>query len=1066
MGLAYHTRKLILLGIDKKDKTHYGHFAHELTHIIMHIVYKNKCLPYEEENLERKKLFDEIFTISYTIYKNDPDFEEIMKWCFGAYTNTSYSVQRAELIVRVIHIMAVYQNNKPRIQEVRERYKELFDFFENHVMPDLKTYLEVLTEDFELLTKIKKLSCVLKPSFEKKFTKLDKNIVIKTNSPLLTLLEFRKELISINSSVIQVDSRNLFVDLNAFKDDEKLTKFKNFMKSDQSTTLQRIIIDISKLPKECDERPEIFDLIPKELKYFLVVKVENFSPTTLYNLGFGELDELPTLYSFDDFEENTKEKFLHKNLKFQGNEMKIAQIMKILPHEIFNYFLENDEKVIKVNDGIVECLEKSKLNAFVNRIFLKKVKNERHEKEDKEKCNTRNPTPATPVTSPPSTEVLVEQEGILPYTVNFEYRETDPKEISEKFVILSDFAGTGKTSALKHTSEKIIKQNSTFWVSFVSLRTHSDVFENENFIKNVKKLIKDKRWFRKTIFCGKSSQELEKLNEGVKNIRESMKEELLELKRISIPKEENCESKYLFDRNTQGEKFDELNPGVKKLESKFSVENPGTKYQENKFMEQKFGQENLHSINKEINQEKKKLKGNSREENSGNKNTDETFEETSEIVHASRTISESQNDQLNTPDFREKKPSLSKKVRFQFDEESINQKYLNNIKRKSQEAKFGSKMINKPIAHNPQSEIVCRDFKTFNDNSKRVVLRKKVVQNVEIDPHWVEELLKSPDNEIFPHFVAKHILNLQHPVETSVLHHLYEENKFVILFDGFDEMSPQARKNFLKLCKCFKSRQLWISTQNRLEQEVERKLKTLAYSLRPLTNDEQIDILVKIWKDSSDETSTDKLRAHAEEMIKNFPPLITSDSTKSLGMPLPIVMAAEVYKNENKSKRFKICEVFRKYLKVDESELTKIHHFYALKKIICDQTLLEEILETDEFDFPESQLKTSKILFFDNSSQSYFEHEIFGEFFIADFIGNRLKRISFQPHFYKFLVDVLNNEDFRLVRFFLNDIVQEIESERKLKRCKDNFEVIFERVLKGTILKGSGSEVLGFNRGN
>lgn len=229
-----------------------------------------------------------------------------------------------------------------------------------------------------------------------------------------------------------------------------------------------------------------------------------------------------------------------------------------------------------------------------------------------------------------------------------------------------------------------------------------------------------------------------------------------------------------------------------------------------------------------------------------------------------------------------------------------------------------------------------------------------------------------------------------------------------------------------------------------MEQDFEKKLNTLAYSIEPFAEDETVEFLVETWKSDLNQCE-DNLRVNAKELIKNFPRLITSDTTQPIGMPLPISMAAEVYKNEVKPSKFKICDVFRKYLKVDSSELTQIHQFFALKIIVNDELRVLEIFEQEEKDFSESQISECKILHFDEG-RPYFDHDIFGEFFVAIFIASRLKRLGIQEPFFKFFVEVLNNDEHRLVRFFLNDIVDEIEGEKKIRFCGNNLKVIFKQL--------------------
>lgn len=198
-------------------------------------------------------------------------------------------------------------------------------------------------------------------------------------------------------------------------------------------------------------------------------------------------------------------------------------------------------------------------------------------------------------------------------------------------------------------------------------------------------------------------------------------------------------------------------------------------------------------------------------------------------------------------------------------------------------------------------------------------------------------------------------------------------------------------------------------------------------------------------------------------MIKSFPRLASSSSTQTLGMPLPICIAAEVYKDHDKPEgKFKVVDMFRKYLKVHESKLNRMHQFYALKTILkCEDEVLE-IFETESSDFTRQKKKT-QILHFDRPIP-YFDHDIFRDLFVADFIESRLKRIALQAPFFMFLIEILSNEEYRLIRFFLNDIVDEINTPRKVKYCVKNFRMIFENVfldpeLRWTNIRKRGSKI-------
>lgn len=104
--------------------------------------YKNKCVPYESCDINRKQKYGEIYDEIKLLYKQEPNsMEELIANVFKCYHNTNIDeerrIQEAELIVRVPHILARYAKDQTRINKLKITYKNLFDFFTSFVLEDL-----------------------------------------------------------------------------------------------------------------------------------------------------------------------------------------------------------------------------------------------------------------------------------------------------------------------------------------------------------------------------------------------------------------------------------------------------------------------------------------------------------------------------------------------------------------------------------------------------------------------------------------------------------------------------------------------------------------------------------------------------------------------------------------------------------------------------------------------------------------------------------------------------------------------------------------------------------------
>jgi len=113
-----------------------GTLSHELMHYVMIQVYENGLNPYGIRDFERKRIFEEIFNKYKEINHNSAIIS-------SAYENYDDEYKHCELIARVLLILITY-HNQTKLEEIKETYKDLFMFFDQYVLADMREYIPTM----------------------------------------------------------------------------------------------------------------------------------------------------------------------------------------------------------------------------------------------------------------------------------------------------------------------------------------------------------------------------------------------------------------------------------------------------------------------------------------------------------------------------------------------------------------------------------------------------------------------------------------------------------------------------------------------------------------------------------------------------------------------------------------------------------------------------------------------------------------------------------------------------------------------------------------------------------
>ncbi len=135
-GLYTQQNNQILIAAQGEKQTVIGVLAHELTHLVMNMIFQNDCKPYgRNEDTEFKDISKSAICMIQSIDNLD---NEIIK----ALIHYEPLFHDAELIVRVPHVLATYEKNQAMKIFITHGLKETFDYFNKYVLKKCEDYVK------------------------------------------------------------------------------------------------------------------------------------------------------------------------------------------------------------------------------------------------------------------------------------------------------------------------------------------------------------------------------------------------------------------------------------------------------------------------------------------------------------------------------------------------------------------------------------------------------------------------------------------------------------------------------------------------------------------------------------------------------------------------------------------------------------------------------------------------------------------------------------------------------------------------------------------------------------
>jgi hypothetical protein len=135
-GAFYPTGRVYIAAKDLLDPNKrneaLGVIAHEFCHFAINLAFKNLAKPYEKNDQERERYFNEICGD----YRRKLNNERIVSDVFDCYRPIFH---HAEMIVRAPQLMVIYRDNPEALERCNEEYSRLFANYTDVVLPRIES---------------------------------------------------------------------------------------------------------------------------------------------------------------------------------------------------------------------------------------------------------------------------------------------------------------------------------------------------------------------------------------------------------------------------------------------------------------------------------------------------------------------------------------------------------------------------------------------------------------------------------------------------------------------------------------------------------------------------------------------------------------------------------------------------------------------------------------------------------------------------------------------------------------------------------------------------------------
>lgn len=317
MGTTYPTGS-VYVGVKKLSNGDgrfqaLGVIAHELCHYAMMLIYDNSCRPYCYQS-EFHQNFDNILHNARAKKDVEP--------CIGSVFASRDSQWHAELIARVPHLLALYKKDEQKMEEVKELFGDLFEFFERKTLTDLerayplikaKQTIKLLNCKFMVLAELEISKIVIKDEHLGKFEFADDKVYsVCSNCPQLTIQMIYQQSIKYGSK-----EKFIFIKLQNLTDDENFELLKKALHS----TLKPVLI-IDCINEKVDEIYRLYGKLQAKQLLQRIVLVHNHNDLNPYGV-----ENFKKTFSWVELTAESQNSLLKTQIFFQGNKNVLRTII-------------------------------------------------------------------------------------------------------------------------------------------------------------------------------------------------------------------------------------------------------------------------------------------------------------------------------------------------------------------------------------------------------------------------------------------------------------------------------------------------------------------------------------------------------------------------------------------------------------------------------------------------------------------------------------------------------------------------------------------------------------------
>ncbi|GAB6022758.1 hypothetical protein CHUAL_006852 [Chamberlinius hualienensis] len=287
-------------------------------------------------------------------------------------------------------------------------------------------------------------------------------------------------------------------------------------------------------------------------------------------------------------------------------------------------------------------------------------------------------------------------------------------------------------------------------------------------------------------------------------------------------------------------------------------------------------------------------------------------------------------------------------------------------------------------------------------------------------------------------------------------------DKTIVILDGFDEIDPDYSEivtNLVKTILKSKIKQVWLTSRSHCKAAVENSFQCFSFEICPLSDQDEIDFLLKIWEENLGIDMGDfknRLISFAKELQQNVINMIAK------GNPLHIKMVAELYSDhcrrivrvepeQNTPKIITLIDLYEHFLRkkfdlqsnkdnIDSSKIQNSkmcdqeykcyiekHQRAALSpslffnKSKCKTLLTWAYGSENEFDL--TRIEAHGIVVSCANNQVEFIHRTFAEYLIAKFLSAKMLSLKMTSAVFKIFIQILSEVNYFGVYIFFSKMV-------------------------------------------